>query len=110
MNSIVIVNQEEISASFSGSSLFVNGVHIADKDENNELPLLDITEALSKALSMPILVVKISEKQLAEAVAELRGDLDVLKQDIADDVVDFEDWNQGYTNNDVLFALKKLQG
>jgi hypothetical protein len=105
MKSIIIADQTEIPSSFEGSSLFVNGVHILDADEHNDMPLEEIAESLATALDSQVRTVKITEKQLATAVAKKLGKYDELEKDIDSGDVNYEDWTQGYTNDNVLDAL-----
>lgn len=105
MKSIIIVDQTDIPSSFEGSSLFVFGVHIADSDEHNEVPLLDMAGALAKALDTEVRTVKITQEQLAKAVATKLGRLDEFEKEIASGEENYEYWNEGYTNDHVLDAI-----
>jgi hypothetical protein len=105
MSSIIIADQTEIAASFNGSSLFVNGVHIVDADDNNDFPLEDIAESLSIALDSTVRRVKVTEKKLAIAVAKRLGQYDELEREIDSGEVVYDDWHQGYSNDDVLSTL-----
>lgn len=105
MQSIIIADQTEIPSSFEGSSLFVNGVHIVDADEHNDIPLKEIAESLATALDTQFRTVKITEEQLATAVAKKLGKYNELEEEIASGEVNYEDWNQGYNNENVLDTL-----
>jgi hypothetical protein len=105
MPSVIIADQTNIPSSFNGSSLFVNGVHIVDADNDNDIPLEDIAESLATALNTQVRTVEITEKQLATAVAKQRGQYDELEKEIDSGNVVYEDWNEGYNNDHVLAAL-----
>lgn len=105
MKSVIIADQTDIPSSFECKSLFVGGVHILDSNEHNDIPLEEIAESLAIALNTEVRTVKISEKQLAIAVTKKLGSYDELKKEIDSGDVNYEDWTQGYTNENILDAL-----
>jgi hypothetical protein len=105
MTAIIIVDQTEIPSSFEGSSLFVSGVHILDADEHNDLPLKEIAESLATALDSQVRTVKVTERQLATTIAKKLGKYEELETEIDSGEVNYENWNQGYTNENVLDTL-----
>jgi hypothetical protein len=104
---VLIVNQRDIPASFDGESLFVNGVHILDADESTDLPIEDIAANLAVALGCEVERVTLTEEALARSMSKANGTLgDFLAN--ASDSNDFDEFIQGYTNEDVLRAVKDM--
>lgn len=104
-NKLIIVDQSTIPASFECESLFLNGVHILDADEQNDLPIHEIAQSLANALEIEVEGIGITEKELAQYLAKKYGKEAEFKE-IAEDNDDFDDWVQGYSNDDIINALK----
>jgi hypothetical protein len=76
-----------------------------DADEHNDFPLEEIAESLAIALDSQVRRVKVTERQLATAIAKKLGKYEELETEIDSGEVNYEDWTQGYTNEDVLNTL-----
>ncbi len=103
---VLLVDQRDISVSFDSISLFVNDVHIVDTDAHNIIPIVDIAENLSKVMCVDITRVTISTEELARSIAEQRDLAEQFDRDLATGDIDFEDYTQGYTNDDLLKAIR----
>ena len=105
MKSIIIVDQTDIPCSFECSSLFVCGVHIADSDEHDSIPLMDIADALAIALDTEVRTIKVTQKQIARSVAKKLDQLKEFEDEVASGEVNYETWTDGYNDDHVLDAI-----
>ncbi|MFK5951033.1 MAG: hypothetical protein QM500_19950 [Methylococcales bacterium] len=108
--SVLLVDQKSIPASFNCNSLFVNGEHILDSDESNAYPLEDVANSLAKALNVNLKEVSLSELDLAKYMSHTVNQSEQLKSEIELGSVDLDSWVQGYTNDDVKGAVNFLPG
>lgn len=108
-NTIFLVDETEIPSSFDNTRLLVNGEHILSSDEQNVHPVKDVAESLSTALNAELKEVKVTSEQLAYSIVKHDP---VLKDDFEEDLksgeTDFDEWCQGYTNNDILNYINDL--
>ena len=106
-HSIVIVDQDSIIASFGGESLFVDGVHVMDMDQDNYIEggLTDVAESLSVALKAPVQRIILDTYDLAYSIAQDNAN-DEEFATFSQTESYFEDWVEGYTNHDVWTAIK----
>jgi hypothetical protein len=106
---IYLVDQKQIPASFEGTSLFVNNKHILDADETNDYPIQDIADALAEALDGELQTISITTEQLAQSIVKndplLANDF---KENLKSGEVDYDEWTQGYNNNDIIKLINDL--
>jgi hypothetical protein len=106
---VLLVDQSGIPASFKCISLFLNNTHILDTDSVNDHPIEMIADNLAISLGQEVTHIQLSELELAEVIAKRLNQYDQFNADIAAGKEDFDEWVQGYTNDDVLAAaLYKL--
>lgn len=107
--SVIIVDQTSVPSSFGCVSLFVNGSHILSADEHNNHPVESVAESLSTALNVKVENVVITTERLARSIVKhdplLKEDFEA---DLASGEIDFDEWCEGYTNNDLLNLIKDL--
>jgi len=102
---VLLVDQSSIAASFDCVSLFVNGKHILDVDDSGDAPIDEIAESIASALDTVLDKQSLSELELAKYIAHTRNESSAIDAQIKEGVNDFDDWVQGYNNNDVLGAI-----
>ena len=109
---ILLVDERNIAASFDSQTLFVNGQYIQHEDEQtiSDLSIETVTANLSTSLSVESKLVELTEEELATSIAMHNGKLDMLlamKAESESTDVDFEQFIQGYTNNDLYRAAQQ---
>ncbi len=109
---VLLVDQADIQTSCDALSLFINGVHIIDDDEHDQVPsqlegengLRTVANRLATALGTEVTEASLSEALLAESIAHSRGELSAFRDEKLLDE-DYSQWLEAYTNDDVLKAV-----
>jgi len=107
-DTVILVDQSSIPASFGEVSLFVNGSAILDVGVESSLPITDVATSLANALDVELRTVSLSELQLAQYLADINGKRKELDDLIDAGETDLDDWVQGYNNEDVMGAINAL--
>ena len=103
-NTVIIIDQQSIPASFGAESLFVNYKHIVDADNaGGEIPIHDIADNLAEVLGCNVESYSLTEKELATYIAKSKNETKKFK----DCPGELDDWIQGYTNDDLIGAIKE---
>lgn len=105
---VILVDQTEALASFGGQSLFVNGVHIIDSNDQSSFDIEDVAQSFALSLGVVLQKTNLTASMLAVSIATKNDELNKFYESFADaeDTGSFyNDWCDGYTNDDVRFAL-----
>lgn len=102
-NTIYLVDQTDIPASFGAIDLILNNILIETEREYEQKDLMSTAENLQKATGYPIVEVSLSTKE----VAEINATPQELKENEEND---YDTLLQGYTHDDVCKAVTKKLG
>lgn len=97
LSGIYLVDQSAIQCSDNAISLYVNGVHIAEADDYEDMPVEGIAEAIGEALVMPVNRMSISPEALAKVIS---GEDPLSREDAQESVA-------GYSDDDVMIWLEE---
>lgn len=112
-NTITLIDQSDIPASFGCVSLFVNNQHVLESHDYEQQPVETVAQKLADALDSEVDTIYISHKELAEHIAEKQGSLDELKAKLIEGEIEPEDiydqWCQNYRNDDLISFLQSAR-
>ena len=74
--------------------------------ESSDTPLEEMAENLASALGCTVTNVVISERELATAIAVKNGNLAELEQEQKSGLDNYDEWVQGYSNDDLLVFIQ----